>query len=198
MRKELKPTDPEGLNMTPMIDVVFQLLIFFMLSMHFKEIEGKLITTIPRGPGFSDAHSPPDLDVRIHVCAGGDLRAHVADKGAHEKAIKDPAVCRTRVENIDFPDLHQTSRDESKRATNRAVYRDLAKRAKELHDMTPSMRDPSKRARVVIDACSEVPYEHLVGLVNALLEAGLTDAEFAANPRFGTTYGSDARDPFKR
>ncbi len=112
--------------------------------------------------------------------------------------LKDPSVCRTRVENLDFGDLHQTSRDESKRAANRAVYRDLARKAKELHDMTPSTRDPSKRARVVIDACSEVPYEHLVGLVNALLEAGLTDAEFAANPRFGTTYGSGAREQFKR
>ncbi len=48
MPRVMDEEKPGDLNMTPMIDVVFQLLIFFMLSMHFKEIEGKLITTLPR------------------------------------------------------------------------------------------------------------------------------------------------------
>ena len=42
----------EASNMTPMIDVVFQLLIFFMLSMHFKEVEGKLLSQLPKDKGL--------------------------------------------------------------------------------------------------------------------------------------------------
>ena len=38
--------------MTPMIDIVFQLLIFFMLTMQFKEVEGKLISQLPKDRGL--------------------------------------------------------------------------------------------------------------------------------------------------
>ena len=38
--------------LTPMIDIVFQLLVFFMLTMQFKESEGKLLSQLPSsGPG---------------------------------------------------------------------------------------------------------------------------------------------------
>ena len=33
--------------LTPMIDIVFQLLVFFMLTMQFKESEGKLLSQLP-------------------------------------------------------------------------------------------------------------------------------------------------------
>ena len=46
----------EQLNMTPMIDVVFQLLIFFMLTMQFKEIEGKLLSQLPKDKGLAPSH----------------------------------------------------------------------------------------------------------------------------------------------
>ena len=38
-RRTPSDVEPEESNMTPMIDVVFQLLIFFMLTMQFKEID---------------------------------------------------------------------------------------------------------------------------------------------------------------
>ena len=33
--------------LTPMTDIVFQLLVFFMLTMQFKESEGKLLSQLP-------------------------------------------------------------------------------------------------------------------------------------------------------
>jgi len=41
------------LNMTPMIDVVFQLLIFFMLSMKFVQAEGSLLSQLPKDKGLA-------------------------------------------------------------------------------------------------------------------------------------------------
>ncbi len=177
---------PGELNMTPMIDVVFQLLIFFMLSMHFTRIEGKLITTLPKDKGQSSL--PPqqqDLQqIHVYLCAGGDIRTHTLNKGEHEKTDKDASVCSTRVGQTDCGDLHMTEKDATKAAHNRGIYAAIAEKARELHEMTPSARDPNRRTPIVIDADSETPYEHIVGVVNALKKRELQAIEFSGNPRF--------------
>ncbi len=43
------------LPMAPMIDVIFQLLIFFMCSMQFKSLEGKLSSHLPKDKGLFDS-----------------------------------------------------------------------------------------------------------------------------------------------
>ena len=56
------------LNMTPMIDVVFQLLVFFLCSMKFKSLDMKLEAHLPKTCGPSDAPAPPPppkVDVRL-------------------------------------------------------------------------------------------------------------------------------------
>ena len=58
--------EPE-FSMAPLIDVVFQLLIFFMLTMQFKEIEGKLLSRLPKTPGLASAESRPREEVRIKI-----------------------------------------------------------------------------------------------------------------------------------
>ncbi len=56
------------LNMTPMIDVVFQLLIFFMCSIHFRTMEGKLQSYLPKDKGMRNVSFQPLVqEVRIIV-----------------------------------------------------------------------------------------------------------------------------------
>ena len=43
----------QDLEMTPMIDIIFQLIIFFMCSIHFKSLEGKLYSYLPKDKGMS-------------------------------------------------------------------------------------------------------------------------------------------------
>ena len=61
------PRGPADLNMTPMIDVVFLLLIFFIVSTEFRTIEGLLPTNLPRQQGVSaaDPLEPPLPPLRI-------------------------------------------------------------------------------------------------------------------------------------
>jgi biopolymer transport protein ExbD len=183
-RRRLPTEDPktEAISMTPMIDVVFQLLIFFMLSMHFKEVEGKLISQLPKekGPRSSAPIDPQLLEVRVVLCAGGDLRAHRQDKGGHEAAKKDGSVCFVLVDQHEIGRLRP---NETAKAANAPVYVALAARAKELWNAQPL--DAKKRVTpVIVDADSEVPYEHVIGTVNALKAAGIDAIEFTANPRF--------------
>jgi biopolymer transport protein ExbD len=60
----------ESADMTPMIDVVFQLLIFFMLTMHFQEVEGKMLSQLPKHKGPVSAPSRITEEVRILIRDG--------------------------------------------------------------------------------------------------------------------------------
>ena len=65
-----------GVKMTPMIDVIFQLLIFLMCALHFRSLETKLESFLPANKeitkpltGGATAESQPNRDVRQVVIA---------------------------------------------------------------------------------------------------------------------------------
>ena len=43
--------NPVAINVTAMVDVIFCLCLFFMCSMHFKQLEGKIDAWLPKGHG---------------------------------------------------------------------------------------------------------------------------------------------------
>ena len=45
--------NPVAINVTAMVDVIFCLCIFFMCSFHFKQLEGKIESWLPRGSAAS-------------------------------------------------------------------------------------------------------------------------------------------------
>jgi hypothetical protein len=53
--KPLPKAEDSVLNMTPMIDIVFQLILFFLFSLRFKSVEWRIESTMPkdRGPNIS-------------------------------------------------------------------------------------------------------------------------------------------------
>src|SRR5206468_209331 len=61
------PSDnPVGINVVPLVDIIFCLCVFFMCSFKFKQLEGKFDSWLPRDKG---AEGLPDLnliqDVRV-------------------------------------------------------------------------------------------------------------------------------------
>ena len=68
IRRREEEEQPLELNMTPMIDVIFQLLIFFMCSLHFKSLEGKLVSYLPMDRGLQQAPVDlPPVEIRIRL-----------------------------------------------------------------------------------------------------------------------------------
>lgn len=67
-------TSPEKieLQMTPMIDVVFQLLIFFMLSFKIGAAEGDFNVTMPAAESAGAAHQPLVTQIRVRMTAHPD------------------------------------------------------------------------------------------------------------------------------
>ncbi len=45
--------NPVEINVVPMVDVIFCLCLFFMCSMHFKQLEGKIETWLPKDRGVN-------------------------------------------------------------------------------------------------------------------------------------------------
>jgi biopolymer transport protein ExbD len=64
---ETSAENPLPLNVVPLIDVIFCLLLFFMCSFHFKTLEGKIEAWLPRDkgiPGEKALDAVPD-EIRI-------------------------------------------------------------------------------------------------------------------------------------
>ena len=86
--------DKIEINMTPMIDVVFQLLIFFMLQLRIVLPEGDFGINMPIGaPSEQSPDEPllPDIKVRLVAGADGDLAAlqlNRRDLGAGDAAFE--------------------------------------------------------------------------------------------------------------
>ncbi len=57
--------EEDTLEMTPMIDVTFLLLIFFMCTLKFKTLEGKLAAYLPKDVGVNSSDDPPIEKVEI-------------------------------------------------------------------------------------------------------------------------------------
>ena len=55
------------LSLTPMIDVVFLLLIFFMLGMEFRAMDRELGAELPHRGDTPDDHRPPLIEVWIQI-----------------------------------------------------------------------------------------------------------------------------------
>jgi biopolymer transport protein ExbD len=76
--KLAKQCEPEKLelNMTPMIDVCFQLLIFFMLSLRLFSLEGDFSIKMPLvapQEGLPDETQTPPVKIRLRADAKGNL-----------------------------------------------------------------------------------------------------------------------------
>lgn len=213
MKMKLPPdSDPEQPNMTPFIDVVFQLLIFFMLTLHFKQIEGQIISQLPKDKGMSPSESPSveEKEVRIVFCADGNVREHLENKGKHEGRMGDVdyplrpksaqqvhlvvegefiAVLKRSVDDPDKDD----PKSNAIFIANAGHYKRAAARASEIFGSTPSSLDPTKKAPIKIDADSEVPYEHIIGVLNELKRNKIDNVEYVANPRLSYLYGAQLK-----
>ena len=92
--KSLAPVVRVAIDMTPMIDVVFQLMIFFMLTLKIKKDEGDFNINMPLGKPISNQSTDPllpDLKVRLVAGEGGRLSKLMFGErnlGNNEKAFQ--------------------------------------------------------------------------------------------------------------
>jgi len=83
-RKKREGVEVSEMDLTPMIDVTFLLLIFFLLGTKFKEPEGKLDAYLPKDKGPPTTRKPQDspveeLIVRVRIDRSKDLYYQIGE-----------------------------------------------------------------------------------------------------------------------
>ncbi len=154
------------LQMTPMIDVTFLLLIFFMCTLKFKVLEGKLGAYLPKDVGVNTSQAEPVEKV--------DIRLDVLRPGNKMRETRDGLVPYT---------------DEDVKANRRFVYDNTrqirytvgTKRTTKLEEVVKSLKafikaDPEKKA--TIDPRTDVTNLDVVLVLDAAMDAGYTDITF--------------------
>jgi biopolymer transport protein ExbD len=114
--------NPVGINVTAMVDIIFCLIIFFMCSFHFKQLEGKVETWLPKTGGFPDGPPPPIVleEVRVFLRWNPETQSTLRAAGNRGPAASDEALMASvlglardweRVGKREFPVIQDATPD---------------------------------------------------------------------------------------
>jgi biopolymer transport protein ExbD len=149
------------LNMTPMIDVVFQLIVFFLVSMKFKTLDMKIEAYLPKDRGLAATPSKP---------------ADVPKLSAVLKRQKGEAVTRVKIGN---ETIGEVSGSPERASATEATMGRLTAMAKDARTRAGSAADEVKGE---VDAAPLVPTGDVIRAVDAFIAGGLKDVTFVGTP----------------
>ena len=167
IREEAQDDEPE-IQMTPMIDIVFQLLIFFMLACRFRTEEGQMHAFLPKNRGMGTAGTPAITLQEVRV------KLLWVERGSFRESTH-PTNGRTllKVKDIKFPFV--TNRFGEINPDYQKLYQYICKAR---DNFTPTRS--YKTLPVIIDARALVPFKHVIYSLNECVRAQITDITFAA------------------
>jgi biopolymer transport protein ExbD len=152
-------------NMTPMIDVVFQLLVFFLVSMKFKTLDMKIEAFLPKDRGL--AATITKLEETPKIVA-------VLKRRSQGGVLEGSTRVKVQNQSIGTSDQEDTW----------TVLMTKAKAILERH--VANSGDPAD-VKGEVDASSLVPTGDVVRAVDAFIAAGLQDVTFVGTPPPGST-----------
>jgi biopolymer transport protein ExbD len=156
------------LDMTPMIDVTFLLIIFFMCTLKFKTLEGKLSAFLPKDVGVNTTPAEPKekIEIRMDVKNPGNKMRPGAGGVAYT------AEDETKKLRFIF--------DDSRTIT----YSIGAKKTTDIEEVRKTLQaffrqDPTRPA--TIDPRAGIITKDVVALLDVALEIGFTDITFVGS-----------------
>jgi hypothetical protein len=171
-----EPEETE-LNMTPMIDIVFQLIVFFLLSLKFRTIDQRIDSMLPHGPGLQDIpvfdEPPPKIKVKL-------FRRNVVDEGE--------AYTLMKVDNVAQFRLPPGWKGRAKESAGRIKQHDdtiAALRARVKAQLVAHGGDPDDIAGEIVAPLprgGSVPHGDAMAVLDAFLELGITNVRFEGTP----------------
>jgi len=158
--------DKAEMEMTPMIDVTFLLLIFFMCTLKFKTLEGKLSAFLPKDVGVNQMDAEPieKVEILMRVVKDG-TKLKRTDNGTRPYTSSDTG-------RYDWGSDRQMEYNVGPFRTNDldALRTKLAKVFKD--------RSGDDKVPATIDARPKTVYEDVVKVLDQAIDAGFTDITF--------------------
>jgi len=157
-KKRRRPGGVKELNLTSMLDVTFQLLIFFILTANFAMDEGVLAANLPQGTSAAEEQEEPEEPLRIVLTPSG-------PQGEQVNIVLDG---RERLGN-DFQRLYETLNGwrYDPRDNPQGVY----------EQDHPIIIEPGTRGAAGVT--NYVRWEHVVSAFNACVRARYSSVSFA-------------------
>jgi biopolymer transport protein ExbD len=173
-----------ALNLTPMIDVVFQLIIFFMCAMKFKTLEKKIEAFLPKDRGL--AKTPDRIEEKVTIKV---VIKQGQNEGVPHFYLFNEDVGRTAADNgvgrlrSDAKLARNAAEIKKYEAEHRAFWdRYIEPKIKLLQQRIDDTykRDPTLPGQ--IDADAYVRHEYVIAVLDAFMEAGMTEITFVGEP----------------
>ncbi|MBN4049883.1 biopolymer transporter ExbD [bacterium AH-315-M10] len=191
--KELMDDEPE-LDMTSMIDVVFLLLIFFMVTMNFRVKEGKLEQRLPKDIGQNAGGKPIDREmvrVRIQIIKATPkkLKMMVVKRKSFAEMFGDNHVLGETSFRIKFVVGNQNVMEMTQKTTivdkqPETVFAFYSggkklKTANRLYQRLKAAHDQFPKQPVIIDPDRSATYAALIIALNACRRVGFEEVRFS-------------------
>ena len=154
------------LDMTSMIDVTFLLLIFFMCTLKFKTLEGKLAAYLPKDVGVNSSDDPPIEKVEVTLT--------VLEEGTKLKPQRDPNA--TPIAWDGTPGTRYIYGDD--RIVQYAIGPRKTRDLKEVQDVLNQLHLADPKRPATIDARKGIVYEDVVHVLDAAMNADFSEVTF--------------------
>lgn len=156
-------------DLTPMIDVTFLLLIFFVLNLKFKVPEGEMENYLPKDQGQLDGTPSVNLD---------NCRVKLLWYAANGDPIRDPKDLDSQgyvVVKVGRRSFNQPMELTDQNIDQSVVW-------SEVHQAVEKFKErqgAAKKKPVIIDARPQIPYRYVARALNEVVRAGVEDVTFA-------------------
>ena len=141
--------NPVGINVTPMVDIIFCLCIFFFCSFHFRQLEGKMESWLPKDKGVN---ATPPLKINVD-----DIRIFLK---FHSNAVNASQAVTRQVAST------PVANDDELRSVLRASVQNQTKAG-------------ATEIPIIIDSDPSVPWKEVMSVLSLCRLEGLTRLEFA-------------------
>jgi biopolymer transport protein ExbD len=169
MGLKLPKTDDSSLNMTPMIDIVFQLILFFLFNLRFKSLDYRIETALPKDRGLAATpqivQDIPSIKVTLFRENADSADAFTKIKVAGGNPILMPPVKWTRDKKLDT-EIENTldARYEVVKAQIHALFKANADLKGEIE--CPPPKGPA------------VPHSDVIRVLDCFLQVGVKEVNF--------------------
>jgi biopolymer transport protein ExbD len=164
------PTDESALNMTPMIDIVFQLILFFMFNMKFKALDHRIDSAIPKDRGIQATAQfvEPIPAVKIAL-----FRREEAGQKPYTYIEINDQPPGYKVPPVKF--TGNPFADEKLHDQRYAIFQQIQQRISGLYatnkELKGEIQAPPPKGGLV-------PHQDVMGVLDAFLAAGITEVNF--------------------
>jgi biopolymer transport protein ExbD len=166
------------LNMTPMIDICFQLIVFFMLTLKFKSIDKRFETELPkdRGPSTSAAVLTPLTEITVKL-----FRKDV-EKKQEEHFTRIRVGDKTTVDLPKGPWPKEGDKEDARRKEEDGKYKDVTSAIAAAWAEQNKHPDVKGEIKTPAPTGQLVPHGDVMRVLDSFIEAGVLVVNFEGAP----------------